>query len=169
MARGPAVFRDGRAQHPDFRRARGTRGAELPVREQGAEQVLGRALGQILVVELEEALAREIFDQRALRCVQLGRGERQHRIDPFAPQRLRRSIHRSVSLLVLRPPVGVSRLAASLRQRWLNGSAMYRETTGGPSPMWNANRRSRSATSPAVTRSKRRRCSTQDSSMKYSM
>ena len=43
-------------------------------------------------------------------------------------------------------------------------STTYRVTTGGFSPTWNASRRSRSAMSALVARSKRRRCSTQDSS-----
>ena len=44
-------------------------------------------------------------------------------------------------------------------------SSTRRATTGGDSPKWKARFRSRSATSPAVTRSKRRRCSVHESSV----
>jgi hypothetical protein len=60
VAGAPAVGARGRAEHPHLRDARLPLRCELPVRQQGAEQVLGRALVEVLHVDLAEVFAEKV-------------------------------------------------------------------------------------------------------------
>ena len=57
------------------------RGAELPVRQQRAQQVLGCALGEVLRVQALEVLGGEGFDQLLAGRLQPRGGQREHGID----------------------------------------------------------------------------------------
>ena len=65
------------------------RRAELPVRQQRAEQIVDCARGQVIGVELAKILAPEAFDQRPLLGADACSSKRQHRVDAFAPLRVR--------------------------------------------------------------------------------
>jgi hypothetical protein len=99
VARGPPVLGQRGAEHAHLRHARRAGGAELPVRQHRARQVLGCALDEIVVVELAEVLACEALEHGATPRGQARCGKRQHRIEPLESQRIRRGVHRVVSSL----------------------------------------------------------------------
>ena len=83
MARLPARCGNRGAEHPNPGTALAARGAELPVRQQGAQKILWAARIQIFGIDLSEVLAGENVDRVFLCRRNPLEGQLQHRIDPL--------------------------------------------------------------------------------------
>ncbi len=97
VARGPAMLGQRRADDAQPGGARLALGAELPGRQQRTEQVLGRARGQVVDIQVVEVGTREGLDGGTLRPFQARRSQRQHGVDALAARGLDRCVHRFVS------------------------------------------------------------------------
>ena len=95
----PAVLTRRGAENPYLGRARLALLPQLQVREQRAQQIFGRSLGQVVAVEPAEIFAREGLDDFLPIRVQAARcGQGQHRVDTVV-QRLGVGSHWSCPLL----------------------------------------------------------------------
>jgi len=102
VPRRPSVFSHRRAEGPHEGLPAAALGAELPVRQQRAEQVVGRGVEQVVGLQTAEVLAPEGLHQRLLRGLHARGGQAEHGVDAFAAGRFVRGGHRGISFICCR-------------------------------------------------------------------